>query len=829
MGNKLEKNTELNKLKVLVVDDNAYQASFIIDLLADIRVKARSVQSGEEALALLAESEDSEFGCVLMDLHMPGMDGFETTAKIRSYGTVSMSRLPIIAMLSSADASEEERIYSSGMNGLIYKPITPEELYGALRRTANQTFIGQAAGKTEELKGKTAFILADEKESVLPLANILKDCGIDVQVFTDFEMAADMVEQEKTVDFAFVKWVNQANGFSLTTKLKLFCANTFRHLIAVASDWLEIETKATELALDAYVLAPFKKLNVQTVLLKLLREEADDNLREAEFPDARVLIVDDNDLTAAVLQNAIESFNAQADVVNDGQSALEILSSSEPNKYLLVFMDIFMPGMTGFELTARLRTMNRADIVTLPIIGMSGNSSSKLMEKAMSSGMNALLLKPVSKATLRMYMEIFQNEKLYGGIITNCMMNQINALNEQNKELTTDISNERFTSALLRHAVGNLSFMEFMKAVIAELQNTMPYCERICVSSINKDGKLAPFCRIDSKEAIPMSEKCENCNIFTGLLSDIQANQAIKATTVQEEDGSQLTQLSIPILLDNLVAGLIVIRFSKSIETNEQLLSQMKTLSSIVALVMEREKHAQKAITNAQETTFVLESSPFPVVIADENGNFLRGNRGLYDVTGLSQRKLQKKTRAEFLDAFRDEQGISPIEEIIRLNRHSYSRLHKIGDRFFQEEFNKVQTSDGNLERIIGTAIDVTELQRFYERERLQHSLLATLISVEDLTSALKLAIEKLVNYYSAKLAFVFKNNVSFDESPIVASYQRNGEDTFSQLGRKPVKFLQELALFYGNNDVVVCHDQNMPRDNVLWGGVVQSLQIRSF
>ena len=335
MGKTLDNNKGLDKVRVLVIDDNAYQADCIIDLLADIRVEAKAVHSGEEALKLLAQKENTDFSCILMDLNMPGMDGFETTAQIRNYGTVFMSRLPIIAMLTSTDASDAERVYSSGMNGLIYKPIVPEELYTTLRRVVNQTFLGQAAGKTEELMGKSAYILSDDVDSVLPLSNILKECGIDVQVFTDFEMAANMVEQEKTVDFAFVKWVNQTTGFSLTTKLKLFCANTFRHLVAVASDWSEIETKATELALDAYVLTPFKKLNVQNVLLKLLHEAKDDSLREADFPDARVLIVDDNELTSAVLQNAIESFNAQADVVNDGKSALELLSASEPtNTYL---------------------------------------------------------------------------------------------------------------------------------------------------------------------------------------------------------------------------------------------------------------------------------------------------------------------------------------------------------------------------------------------------------------------------------------------------------------------------------------------------------------
>jgi len=431
----MENYADLNGARVLVVDDNEYQAGFLADLLADVKATAVTAGSGQEALELLAGGDEA-FSCVLMDLDMPGMDGFEAAAKIRQLGTVSMARLPIICMAGGGKPTDKDKIFSIGMNGWLAKPVNPHELYANLRRTINQAFLGQA-WNNEQLKGKSAYILSDDAQSAGELKSILEDCGIETQVFTEFKNVADIGEAEKVFDFAFVRWSDQTRGFSITNKLKLFCRTTFRHIIAIASDWSKIETKATEAGLDAYVLMPFHKYDVINVLQKLMNESAktDDETASADFAGNKVLIVDDNEMTAMILQNAFESLGAEADIVNSGGSALERLSSMAPNTYLLVFMDIFMPDMKGFDVAAQFRAMDREDAITLPIIGMSGNSSSQLVEEAISSGMNALLLKPINKASIRMYMEIFLNEKLQGGVLSDCMKNQINSLKHLNKSL----------------------------------------------------------------------------------------------------------------------------------------------------------------------------------------------------------------------------------------------------------------------------------------------------------------------------------------------------------------------------------------------------------
>ena len=435
----MENYADLNGARVLVVDDNEYQAKYVADLLADVKVVTVTVNSGEKALKLLSGSSEAAFSCVLMDLDMPGMDGFETATRIRQLGTVSMSRLPIICLAGGGEPADKDKIFSIGMNGWLAKPVNPQDLYANLRRSINQAFLGQT-WNNEQLKGKSAYILSDETESVGELKSILEECGIATQVFTEFKGVADIAETEKAFDFAFVRWSDQTHGFSITTKLKLFCNTTFKHIIAIASDWSEIETKATEVGLDAYVLTPFRKYDVINVLKKLMHESSkdDDEFATADFSGNRVLIVDDNEMTAMILQNAFENFGAAADIVNDGKSALERLSSMEPDTYLLVFMDIFMPDMKGFDVAAQFRRMDREDAITLPIIGMSGNSSSQLVEEAISSGMNALLLKPINKASIRMYMEIFLNEKLQGGVLSDCMKNQISTLKHLNKSLEVE-------------------------------------------------------------------------------------------------------------------------------------------------------------------------------------------------------------------------------------------------------------------------------------------------------------------------------------------------------------------------------------------------------
>lgn len=105
---------------VLVIEDNTDNLKIITYALRRAGYTVIAAELGEEGLAL-ALQERPYF--ILMDINLPGMDGIETTQKIRE--SEIDGKIPIIAITSYAMAGDRERILAAGCNGYIEKPIDP--------------------------------------------------------------------------------------------------------------------------------------------------------------------------------------------------------------------------------------------------------------------------------------------------------------------------------------------------------------------------------------------------------------------------------------------------------------------------------------------------------------------------------------------------------------------------------------------------------------------------------------------------------------------------------------------------------------------------------
>lgn len=127
------KNVEmkLQDVKVLVVEDNAINARSIKRQLEHFDAEVTVCDSGESALEVLAKN--NEFDMVFMDYIMPGLNGIETTKRIRTSG-VSVSRIPIIAVTADVSEKRRESFHHAKMNDVLFKPFELVELMDILAR-----------------------------------------------------------------------------------------------------------------------------------------------------------------------------------------------------------------------------------------------------------------------------------------------------------------------------------------------------------------------------------------------------------------------------------------------------------------------------------------------------------------------------------------------------------------------------------------------------------------------------------------------------------------------------------------------------------------------
>lgn len=119
----------LGGLNVLVVEDNVINQEIAKALLARMGIFATLASNGKEGVETFAANQD-RYDCILMDIQMPVMGGYEATEHIRKIS----SNVPIIALTAAASSEDKSRAIRAGMNDHLAKPIEPKKLYGILEK-----------------------------------------------------------------------------------------------------------------------------------------------------------------------------------------------------------------------------------------------------------------------------------------------------------------------------------------------------------------------------------------------------------------------------------------------------------------------------------------------------------------------------------------------------------------------------------------------------------------------------------------------------------------------------------------------------------------------
>ena len=129
---------------------------------------------------------------------------------------------------------------------------------------------------------------------------------------------------------------------------------------------------------------------------KVLQEdEQEEDTKQAEAGQRRILLTEDNELNQEIAVEILSGAGFYTEVAENGKVAVDMLRRSKPGYYQLVLMDIQMPVMNGYEATRAIRALEDQELSSIPILAMTANAFEEDRQKALMSGMNGHIAKPI--------------------------------------------------------------------------------------------------------------------------------------------------------------------------------------------------------------------------------------------------------------------------------------------------------------------------------------------------------------------------------------------------------------------------------------------------
>jgi two-component system sensor histidine kinase/response regulator len=236
--------------RALVVEDTAASRDLLEMLFRSFAIPCTCVDTAEEALDLLGGPDGAgtpaQFGLVLLDWSLPGMNGLDAAARIR--GTPLTRGLPIILMSAYAGKEEEIRCAEVGVNVFLPKPITASALYNAiveaigLPRTSPQQVVRVA--NEAEFAGTRVLLAEDNETNQFVALELLGRLGIELDIAANGEEAVAMVRTRPYAAVLMDMQMPEMDGLEATRRLRQDPAFQKLPIIAMTANAMKADMEA---------------------------------------------------------------------------------------------------------------------------------------------------------------------------------------------------------------------------------------------------------------------------------------------------------------------------------------------------------------------------------------------------------------------------------------------------------------------------------------------------------------------------------------------------------------------------------------------------------
>lgn len=241
------------------------------------------------------------------------------------------------------------------------------------------------------------FLIIDDSEIDRDyLKKVLSSWKIDSLTASNGLEAYEIITREK-IDYIIVDWhMPELNGLELLKKLQDNNINIPNILMITAHNKQELlnEAQNSNIYIEKIIEKPFTPSTLyNTIFDKKIESKRVESKKMKLISLKKALVVEDNEINQLVTSQMLESIGFDIDIANDG---LEAVNMANKSNYDIVFMDLQMPNMDGFEATKKIREFNK----NTPIVALSAAVMDKDKELTSLAGMNNHLAKPLIRSEL---------------------------------------------------------------------------------------------------------------------------------------------------------------------------------------------------------------------------------------------------------------------------------------------------------------------------------------------------------------------------------------------------------------------------------------------
>ena len=247
-------------------------------------------------------------------------------------------------------------------------------------------------------------LIVDDDEALLETTrHELSSLDARVEVASSGTQALQLAGERRNLrdDYGviIIDWkMRDMDGVEVVRRMRAMDGDHVPIILVSAYDWSDIEESAKSAGADGFISKPLFKSTLYRAISELLHAPATSTAHEDDDSDiagTRVLVAEDNDINWEIFDTLLDMHGIQATRAENGQIAVDLLASSQPGDYELVFMDVQMPVMDGIEATKTIRALPDKRISAIPIIATTADAFSEDVAVCLDAGMNGHIAKPI--------------------------------------------------------------------------------------------------------------------------------------------------------------------------------------------------------------------------------------------------------------------------------------------------------------------------------------------------------------------------------------------------------------------------------------------------